>query len=547
VPRIDFYYLPNDAFGRFLWAFAIAAILLLLWRPAGPWIALAAASTVVFGFGIDHHLYIGYGVLLCAVIYRLVHRGAAMRLALPTVVWQLSLLGAGYFLYEAGRKRTEGNWESAQSNSLGVLDLERRLKLNFEPDLQNWVIQSDRLVHWFSRFYSSFYLPFVIAGILWFLLTDRQAYLVLRNALGISALISLFTFWQFPVAPPRLIPEANVIDMHDLVGRYHAFVNEYAAVPSLHVGWMMLVGYMLWRSLRPNWYSAVAWLPGTLMFVTVMVTGNHYWFDGLVGMMYTLVPAVILLHWTDMRRWWTRWLALPEPAKRPSMAQAVQQQPWAMFSVTSLGFLLMVLVVGQIVDPGFTDYWGYMIAQFLGTILLIGWFSQRFAPEGGLSAVTHLAIVAVTYADTLGTAADFYKNYVFYDKITHFGGGAIIAAVGYDIVTVLNLRGALRASAFWRVVIAVTVSMIVCSLWELYELVGDTLFDTGRNGGELDTLYDLISDFSGALVAAIAIALLAPFFKNVHFPSPATGERATVDRRLGEQQGEHARIASGSD
>src|SRR6187402_1382745 len=102
--------MPEDALGRFLWAFAIVAILFLLWRPAGPWIAMAAASTVVFGFGIDHHLYIGYGVLICAAIYRLVYHGRPNRIALPTVIWQLSLLGAGYFLYEAGRKHTEGDW-----------------------------------------------------------------------------------------------------------------------------------------------------------------------------------------------------------------------------------------------------------------------------------------------------------------------------------------------------------------------------------------------------------------------------------------------------
>ena len=542
MQSIDFYSMPEDALGRFLWAFAIVAILLLLWRPAGPWIAIIAASTVILTFGFDHHLYIGYSILICAAIYRLVYHGRANRIALSTVVWQLSLIWAGYLLYEFGRKRTEGDWETAQSNSLRVLDLERRLKMNFEPDLQNWALQSDRLVHWFTRYYSSYFLPFVIAGLLWFLLTDRQAYTVLRNSLGISALLSLFAFWQFPVAPPRLIPEANVIDMHVLVGRHHSFVNEYAAVPSLHVGWMMLVSFMLWRSIRPHRYSLLAWVPSLLMFLTVIVTGNHYWFDGVVGILFTIIPATMLLYWSSAIAWWKQWMSLPDKARRPSMAGAVRQQPWARFSVLSLAAMLMFLIVGQVVSPGFTDYWGYMIGQLGLSIFLISWFSQRFAPEGGLSAVTNISIVAVTFADTLGTAGDFYKNYVFYDKITHFGGGAVVAAFGYDIVTVLNERGALKASAIWRVVMAVTFSMLICSLWELYELVGDTLFDTGRNGGELDTLYDLISDFSGAFVAAVSIVMLAPIFKNVHFPSAAYSERQVAD-----QAGERPRVVSGSD
>jgi hypothetical protein len=493
-----------------VWALILAAVFISLRQAGGAAIGLFGTITAFIGYGVDRHLYIPIGILGAAILYLLTHKLPASERGFGSVARQGLYLGIGFGLYEMGRKYTEGDAASALSNSARVLDFERRLRLNFEPDLQHFVLHSHHAVTLFARIYSSLYLPVVLFGLVWFLLADRAVFRVLRNALAVSAALGLLTWWLFPVAPPRLTPDSGVVDFHLLLGREHRFMNDFAAVPSLHVGWTLLVGFIFFRTYRRFSICWLAWIPGALMFITVMVTGNPYWFDGAIGMLYTLVPATLLLDMPRLRGWWSRWLYLPSAARQPGMLQSTVRHPWALLDVAALGALLICMVVGALLDPGFTDYWGYMVAQMVCTAAAVMWLTQRFASEGGLSWLTHVIIVVVTYADTFGTAAGMYDRYTVYDKITHFGGGAILAATAYEIILALRLRGAMSWSLHARMFIAIAVSVTLGAVWEFYEVFGDAIFDTGRHAGSLDTVYDLVSDLSGAVVAIVLLAHLEP-------------------------------------
>jgi len=230
------------------------------------------------------------------------------------------------------------------------------------------------------------------------------------------------------------------------------------------------------------------------------VTGNHYWIDGLVGACFALSPAIWLSNREDLaaaRRGFARvsgWAAA---------RAAIAENRGAQFSIGALGLLLAYLIVREPITPGFTNYWGYIIAQIAATIVAIAYLCTVFRAEGGLSWPTHLIVVAVTYADTFGTAGHFYDRYVTYDKITHFGGGAALAAACYDILYALNLRGRINWSASLRVFAATLVPVMLGVGWEVYEVFGDAVFNTGRHQGSLDTTYDLISDTTGALLVCL--------------------------------------------
>jgi hypothetical protein len=340
----------------------------------------------------------------------------------------------------------------------------------------------------------------VIGALFWLLMFDEASYRILRNALGISALLAVTTIALFPVAPPRYLEGFGVLDTHNLLGRRHGFINEYAAIPSLHVGWTITVGYALCRSWRRFRLRHVAYLPGLLMAVTVIVTGNHYWLDGLVGISFALIPAMWLSRREDVAaaQHGVRWVPAWSAAKA-----AIAENSGAQFSIGALGLLLAYLVVREPITPGFTNYWGYMIGQIAATIFAVAYLCTVFRAEGGLSWPTHLIVVVVTYADTFGTAAHFYERFVTYDKFTHFGGGAVLAAATYDILYALNLQGRISWSAGWRVVVAIVLPVVLGSSWEIYEYVGDVVFNTGRHRGNLDTTYDLISDTTGALLVSL--------------------------------------------
>jgi PAP2 superfamily protein len=525
---------PQSMSNWVIWIATMVAIVAAFQRSGSVPFTLLGLATALFGYGIDGRLYIPLTVLAVGVLMRAVSRRTAANLSSREIVREGLLVALGFGLYEMGRKLTEGGASVAASNSLRVLDFERRLRLNFESDLQQAVLPHENAVRIITRMYSSLYLPVVIFGLVWFLGTNRSAFRVLRNTLAISAFMGLLTFWLFPVAPPRLVPAAGVVDFHVLLGREHNFVNEYAAIPSFHVGWTMLVGFMFFQVYRHHRLRWLAWIPGGAMLFTVMATGNHYWFDGAVGMLYALVPAAILLDWPRIRAWWTRWMSLPHALHQPSLVECTMRHTSALLDVAAIGALLTFVFVGGLLHPDFTDYWGYMVAQMAGTILAVMWLTQQFSAEGGLSWLTHVIIVAVTYADTLGTAAGFYDRYQVYDKITHFGGGAILAAVAYEIALALRLRGAITWDLHRRMIVAIGVSLTLGAIWEFYEVFGDAIFDTGRHAGSRDTIYDLISDFSGAI---LAVALLARFEPNRVEVSPfkrASGSDGMTIGRTGE-------------
>jgi hypothetical protein len=184
----------------------------------------------------------------------------------------------------------------------------------------------------------------------------------------------------------------------------------------------------------------------------------------------------------------------------------LRRDRWAGITVISLTALMVYLIAGRMIDPGFTAYWGYMMAQIVATIGAVLWLTHRFGPEYGLHPVTHVIVIVVTYLDTLGTAADFYARYDVYDKITHTGGGAILAAATFDLVTSLRRRGAIGWRRSRMIAVAILLSVLLGALWELYEFAGDAIFHTGRQSGRIDTLYDLISDSTGAVLATLLLA-----------------------------------------
>lgn len=181
---------------------------------------------------------------------------------------------------------------------------------------------------------------------------------------------------------------------------------------------------------------------------------------------------------------------------------------WVLFSTAGLGGLLAYLLVRQAVEPGFTDYWAFMVVQIAGTLAILLAFTLWLAPRGGLSWSTHLIATANTWADALGTAGHLYERHASYDKITHFLAGLAITIAAADILRALDERGALRLTPTARLRLAVSVTLVANLGWEAYEYLGDVVFGSGRHRGALDTAYDLVSDMTGALVAVAMILIM---------------------------------------
>ncbi|HET9662207.1 MAG TPA: phosphatase PAP2 family protein [Thermomicrobiales bacterium] len=471
--------------------------------PAAALMFFAAIASFLF----DSALYIPLGIALAGASAWL-FRGRTIHVHPGQRALREGLICSGVFtLYEMGRHATRGSAGDALRNSEAIIDFERHLRIDPEHAVQALLLQHRELLHFINSAYSWLFLPFVAGTLFWLYLTQDQLFRQYRTALAISALAAVVIIALHPVAPPRLTPGSDLIGTHALVGGSHSFVNQFAAMPSLHVGWVALSGVALFVGVKSwlRWFWLVG--PASGMLFVVMSTGHHYLVDGIAGATISVGPLLAIL-WVDRRLGGPYYFSFSvlEPKRVLTYANAaareVAEVPRLRFSVYSLGLMLTYLIVRQVVDPGFTHYWGYMVAQIALSLIVILILSVHYSAQGGFSLLTHVIIVVTTYADTLGTAGHMYDRYISYDKITHFLGSAAVASAVGDVLIAKARKGSISWSPRKMMIMAAGIAIGMGALWEVYEYVGDRLLDTGRDGGMTDTTYDLISDSAGAIFAA---------------------------------------------
>jgi hypothetical protein len=208
------------------------------------------------------------------------------------VLRQISLFGAAYLAYGLVRGLVVGDANEAFANARDLISLERSLHVFVEPSIQAWASGSHFLMVAASWTYVNAQTSVTVAALVYLYLRHNRNFYFVRNMFMIAMAIALVGYSVFPTAPPRFFPEWGFIDtVSNLTGVHvtHAsaamtnLVNPYAAVPSMHVAFALMVGWSLARLVR--WRIArVLWLmyPFVIAFV-IVVTANHFIFDAFLG------------------------------------------------------------------------------------------------------------------------------------------------------------------------------------------------------------------------------------------------------------------------
>ena len=238
---------------------------------------------------------------------------------------EIVVVVAAFLIYFVIRGAVVDRAGEAMVRGINLIDLEQRLHIYWELEMQSWILDHYWLIKIVNWVYFWGHMPLVIAVAVWLWVWHRKAYFVTRNAFLASGAIGVVIYWWFPVAPPRLIPFAGFIDTmaaFDRVGynaqEAKAFVNPFAAVPSLHFGWSLLLGVVVaWVSRHPlSFVFAAAW--PVAMFFSVVMTGNHFILDAVAGGIVSFAGLGIAL---AVARY-LRWPDLREPSPPPPKADA---------------------------------------------------------------------------------------------------------------------------------------------------------------------------------------------------------------------------------
>jgi glycerophosphoryl diester phosphodiesterase len=219
-----------------------------------------------------------------------------LRIAIPwrasvgvRVLRELLVIIPAVLLYFMVRGLVDGDQETAVRHAQQIIDLEQWLGIWVEPDLQRVVLESawrTDLVNWV---YIWAHWPVIALVIFWLVLRHFEAYPKYRNALLISGVAGMIIFATYPVAPPRLMPDYAFIDTVTAQSNSYrvlqppALTNPYAAMPSLHFGWNLLMGIALVRESRRLSIRIIGFLIPIAMFLAIVISANHYILDGVVG------------------------------------------------------------------------------------------------------------------------------------------------------------------------------------------------------------------------------------------------------------------------
>lgn len=224
----------------------------------------------------------------------------------PWILEQLGIVVTGVVCYFGARGLTANRPQLARDHAQDVLQVESTLHLDVEKQSQAVLAQRDWLADLANWIYIWGHWPVIVVVMLWLAMQHRVIFLRLRNAMMVSGAVGLVVFISYPVAPPRLA-DLGLIDT--VTERSHAyrvlqppaFVNQFAAMPSLHVGWDLLVGLAVIAAARPVPLKLLGLLMPLLMAAAVVITGNHYLLDVVGGVVLTLIGHGIALHWEHKR------------------------------------------------------------------------------------------------------------------------------------------------------------------------------------------------------------------------------------------------------
>lgn len=260
---------------------------------------------------------------------------------------ELPLIAVVYALYSGARLVVRGDVDDAVQHGADILHFEQVTHLDPERWFNQLFTHHAFLGVPADFMYASMHYIVTPAVLVWLWRRRPTHYRKARTWLMISTLIGLIGFTALPTAPPRLLPGAH--GFMDTMAKYGSYgwwgtdasaprglghlTNEYAAMPSLHVGWALWCGIMLFRYGRGSFVRTLGVLYPLAISAVVMGTANHYLLDAAAGVVvmgvgYLLAkPAIRVLDLAQAKygrpeRPLTVAAALPGPASGPAQAPA---------------------------------------------------------------------------------------------------------------------------------------------------------------------------------------------------------------------------------
>ncbi|MEA2322368.1 MAG: hypothetical protein QOD81_2218 [Solirubrobacteraceae bacterium] len=240
------------------------------------------------------------------VVARLLPRGPVDGLR------QVLLFAAAYYGYRLARGAVDDPMGASVAfrNARELIHFEQTLGIFVEPSVQAWAAARPAIIDFASWVYINAQVTVTVGALVYLYLAHNRSFYFVRNMFAVAMGLALVGYVVLPTAPPRFFPEWGFFDsVSDMVGVAHdsvavnALVNPYAAVPSMHVAFALMIAIPIAR-LAKHRVTRVVWslYPLVVTFV-IVATANHFFADAFLGAVTAVLGA-----------WAAAWMARARPA-----------------------------------------------------------------------------------------------------------------------------------------------------------------------------------------------------------------------------------------
>ena len=217
---------------------------------------------------------------------------------LPDLLWQILLFCGAYWLYRLVRGQVWDQSAAAFAHARDIVSLEKSLHVFVEPSVQHWAIGTGVIDDIGSWMYLNTHFIVTTCALAYVYLFRNEHYYFVRNMFMVAMGLALVGYVLYPTAPPRMLPELGFVDsVSDFTGvssdsDVNALFNPYAAVPSMHVGFALMLSIPMIRMARHRATKVLWAFYAPIVTGVVVVTGNHWIFDAATGALVAAVAAV---------------------------------------------------------------------------------------------------------------------------------------------------------------------------------------------------------------------------------------------------------------
>lgn len=231
--------------------------------------------------------------------------------AVSSAATELALLASLYSIWRLARVLPLDQPSGAIERARQINQLQHNLFFPTELSVQHFFLHHEWLARATNYYYAIAHVPALILFLVWLYIRHRDAYPRWRNGLVIlTALCLVIRFIR--VAPPRFLPDLGYIDLATRFGMSiygpvgTGVSDQFAAMPSIHVGWAAVVSFGIVAAGTSRWRWLFL-LHLVLTMIAVSATGNHWWLDGIVAI---ILLGVALFVDSYGRRVFSSWISV---------------------------------------------------------------------------------------------------------------------------------------------------------------------------------------------------------------------------------------------